>query len=411
MISGIINIAILAQVIGSNGVGILAVFMSTSILISSFFSTKSSDLILTYVPKYDSYADKKERDQVIYYAYTIDFFTAFFGYVVILLVICFVDFLLEIPKNLEILFLIFSLTVIFNPLSELNEAIIRFRSIYKSFLISTLILSLLKILISFMIYFSTASLVIVVILQFTLTIIECFLKTYVALNGFIKISLKMFWAGFKKNISNDSILYFQGYSFGRNFLKQISRNLDIYLLIKLTGSYSEVGLYRIAKQLLNYSQLPLNGLSNAIHPILSKLWYNEKKKELKKLIIHLIIGLTFISIIVYFIVFFIGDYFILLFFGERFILAGKLFTILFISLIINMMLLPLFRLPIIIGDAKPSFYSVLYATLLQYFMFFLIVPKYYSLGAAWSYLVYVFTWAISLIPSIIKIYKNYLKSI
>jgi len=141
-------------------------------------------------------------------------------------------------------------------------------------------------------------------------------------------------------------------------------------------------------------------------PEFSKLFYSNRRAELKTVIKKIMLVFITLSAILFLIIFLFSKQITMLLFGHKFIGAGDVLLIVILSAIINIIMTPIYSLPIITGNAKPALISSAIALVLQFVAIWFLVPNFQAIGAAWASVIYMLIWSLILMLYIYPIYKN-----
>lgn len=405
-ISGILQMSMIARLIGPKGIGVLGLFISANGIIQGLLTLKSAELILTFATRYYSRGDILRAKNIIIYSFLVDFISSFFAFIFIIIGSILFFNLFNIGQGYKNFFLLYSLVTIFTAPIVSGNALLRFRNLFKFNLVVAIITSVTKLFFTGFLFFKKAEFADVIWVYIMGSFIEGFLIFYFSLKGFNVFQGINILMILKENIKDNEIISFQFHSYGREIIKYLSRYIDMLIIGLFGGSTIQIGFYRAAKQISNYLQIPINSFAASIMPEFSKLFYSKKQSELKIIIKKMIIIFTVISMIIFFVIFLFRKQIIMLLFGPDFIGAGDVLLIVTLSAVINIIMTPVYSFPIITGDAKPALISSSLALVFQFVAIWFLVPKFQAIGAAWASVIYMFTWSLILFYYINPIYNN-----
>jgi len=287
-----------------------------------------------------------------------------------------------------------------------GNALLRFRNLFKLNLIVSIISSAAKMFFTAFLFFKKAEFADVIWVYILGSFIEGILIFYFSIKGFNVFRDINIFTVLKENTLDREIFNFQFQGYGRSIIKFFSRYADMLIIGLFGGSTIQIGFYRTAKQITNYVQVPINSLAAAIMPEFSKLFYLKRQAELKVVIKKMMTMFIVVSAIIFFVIFLFSEQITILLFGPKFIGAGDVLLIVILSAIINIIMTPIYSLPIITGDAKPALISSVIALVFQFIAIWFLVPNFQAIGAAWASVIYMLIWAILLLFYIYPIYKN-----
>jgi len=90
---------------------------------------------------------------------------------------------------------------------------------------------------------------------------------------------------------------------------------------------------------------------------------------------------------------------------EEFLAGKDTARILTVSAAVLLVMTPLHSLPAAVVHAEPALKSVVAAIVVQVIVIFWLVPRQGAMVAAWANFAYVLTWAVVLLPSVLKVLR------
>ena len=171
-------------------------------------------------------------------------------------------------------------------------------------------------------------------------------------------------------------------AFGRTAVGAVGQNIDTILLAQFLGA-ADVGLYRVARQIMEMARRPFHVLRTAVQPVVSRHWYGSRGRLVRATVRRF----TVLSVLVAFAGFsmlaLLRDMIAVLFLGPEFSDVGSLILILipgafFASLSVLAML------PIVAGRAWPSLLSLAIGLAASVLAIVLLVPAHGVEGGAWA---------------------------
>ncbi len=406
IVSGILQMGMIARLIGPEGIGVIGLFISANGLIQGLLTLKSAELILTFTTRYDSTGDKIRAKNIIAYSFLVDFITSFAAYIIIVLGSLFFFNLFDISQEYKCLFVLYSLVTIITAPTVSGNALLRFRNLFKLNLVVSIISSAAKLLFTSFLFFKKAEFSDIIWIYILGSLIEGILIFYFSIRGLNVFRGINVIKVLKENTKDKEIFNFQFQGYGRSVVKFLSRYADMLIIGLFGGSTTQIGFYRAAKQVANYIQVPINSLAAGIMPEFSKLFYSKRLFELKSVIKHMMIVFITLSVIIFLVISLFHEQITILLFGSKFIGAGGVLLIVILSAIINIIMTPIYSLPIITGNAKPALISSAIALVFQLAAIWFLVPNFQAIGAAWASVIYMLVWCFILLFYIYPIYKS-----
>jgi len=402
---GVIQTGFLARIIGLEGFGILGLFIAVTELLSGLLNVSSAETLITFASKSLAKDDKHAVVGIIVYCYVFDFLTSCVAYGILILFPRKITDLFNIPSQYEQLLIIYALTVVLRSTFWDSDALLRLINKFSWLFYQGIIISVVR----------TSSLAVFIWSDVGLTEV---VWLYVAIFALDSISL-----GFLGLIALDqmgihrslvvqsglrvskNVWRFQLMVYGRGIVKSMNRYIDILLIGYLTNP-TNVGLYRVAKQLTNLYKTPMQGLASSLYPEFSRLWFAKNIKAMRRLAYRFTLAFTVIGLVAIILLSIFVDDLILLILGTEFLPARDAAFILFFSASLVVISIPLYTLPAAVGRAHPALYAVSYALVIQMVLIWLLVPLFGAVGAAWANVAYVVVWIAALLPAINNVLRH-----
>lgn len=402
---GLIQTGLMARMLGPEGIGAITLFGAVCAIFGGVLKFTSAETAMVYVSKSISQGNKINASHLIHFFYIIDILSSILAFIAVFFSSLIFYKILNIDYNQGWLQAIYGLTLIFQSPYWTSHALLRVVDRFSWTFFQSIAHSFIKTIGVYFLFINGAGLSEAVYLLVIISFIDglsIFLITYIGLkkNGLYINSKNIHWWNVPKEIWN-----FQWLGYGRQVIKTISRNLDS-IMIGYIGNPTQVGYYRVGVQINNYSRTPTEGFIASLFPEYSKLYFSKEILKLKQLVLKFMFLFICMGSFVGLGLWFGSDTIIKVIFGNKFLPAKDIVMIMALSAVIMIVMSPIYSLPAAVGKAGPAFYSVIFAVIVQIILMFYLVPKYGAIGAAWSNVAYVITWAVILIPSIIKILRN-----
>ncbi len=401
---GIAQIGLLARMLGPEGIGAIALFSAVCALFGSVLKTVSAEPAMVYVTKALAEGDAARAGHIIRYFYLLDFLTSFVAFCVVALSALFLPRLLNLTPGLEWLQALFGLTLVFQSTYWISHALLRVSGRFSWTFYHSLAHSVIKTALVALLFVAKAGLPEVIFLLVGLSLLDgisLFLMARLALRrkGVQVIKQSVPWWHVPSEIWRFQIL-----GHGRQLIKSVNRYVDT-LMIGFIGSPLQVGFYRAGKQITDQMQIPAQGFVASLFPEYSRLYFSGNIRQLRRLVrrfagLFLVLGLL-ASLILWF----GAEWIIRIILGEAFLPAKNVVRIVVVSAVVLLAMSPVYSLPAAVGQAGSAFRSVMAAICVQLVLLFWLVPQQGALGAAWANVAYVATWAVVLLPSILRVLR------
>ncbi|RJQ54950.1 MAG: hypothetical protein C4521_03610 [Actinobacteria bacterium] len=389
--------ALVSRMIGPTGIGTIALFAASCGFAQGFISLRSGETVITFASKYVSSGDYARSNAVVFLCLALDFLGAAATVIAIHLARPLLLTWFHIPSAHAGAFTLYSSTIVFTAPIVTGTAVLRLANQFRLTCGIALGAAALRLSIAAFLYFSgSTTLLAVVSLYAFASLVEGVTVLYFALRGLQRLFPSP-RPRIPKLFYEHDLFKFQIQGYLRDSVKSVGRYADI-LLIGLLVSPSQVGFYRICKQMTSYLQAPVDSIAAAAYPEYSRLWFEHRLAELRTTMLRLLKVLLPFAVLLSLVTTLFGRQIIMVLFGSAFLPAAPILSVLIFATSINVVMAPLFLLPQAAGTGKPALIATASALLVQLGAIYLLVPQLQGLGAAWAGLLYTVVWA-SLIGS------------
>ncbi|HYJ79507.1 MAG TPA: lipopolysaccharide biosynthesis protein [Longimicrobiaceae bacterium] len=397
--SGIVQMAVLARLLGPPGLGTLGLLVAATAVFGSVLRVNSAEAVITFVSR-DLARDRGAAGRTAGFFYKVDFASSFVALGGLLAFAALSGERLGISRENAYLFAAYGLTLL--PLSTywVSHALLRvadrFRwTVYQSTLHAVV---------------EAGGCLALFAMQARLEQVVWFLVAVAAFDGALAFGLAgaaLRRAGIPLRLAvrggpPEGALRFILLGHGRGIVKTLSRSLDVLCVGTWAGPH-QVGLYRAAKQVTDQVQVPGQALVSSLYPEYSRLWFGGRRRELRRLVARSCGVLLAVGVVAVGIVWWQGDTVIRLLLGEPFLAARPALLILIGSAVALLVLSPVYALPAAIGRPGISLFAAAVAMAAQLLALWRLVPVYGVLGAAWASVVFVGVWGLVLLVPVLPL--------
>ena len=399
---GIVQIGMLARMLGPEGIGVLTLFIAASALFGSLLKFTSAEAIMVYVTKALTGQDEAQASWLIRFYYLLDFSTSFIALGALALFALIAPRLLDLSDGQGGLMALYGLTIVFQSTYWVSHSLLRLADKFSLAFYQSVAHSVVKTVAMALLYITRGGLTEVVFLLVGLSLLDgvgLYLLANFALRrkGLSTTTRGGSWW----NVPGE-VWRFQWLAYGRQVVKSMSRYVDS-LMIGYMANPVQVGFFRAGKQVGDQIKLPAQGLVMGLFPEYSRLYYSGDSQRLRRLVGRFFAAFLVMGLLVGLVVWFGADIIITIVFGEEFLPAKNVLRVLMVSGITLLIMSPVYSLPAAVGRAGPALRSVAVATLVQIGVIIWLVPQQGALGAAFANLTFALTWALVLLPSVISV--------
>jgi len=167
-------------------------------------------------------------------------------------------------------------------------------------------------------------------------------------------------------------------------IRMLSREADQLLLAGLV-SPSDLGLFRVAKQLSSFLPMLSDPLSQALFPQLASYWSQGRKKEFVTVIKRVTFFTSMAGLGIWLVFLIFGKWIIINIFGSVFQQAYLVTTVYMFALAIFLCCFSIVPSMLAVGLVRQVFFITIMSTFLYFVLLFLLVPMIGILGASLAY--------------------------
>ena len=380
---GIIQFGILARMVGPEGVGRIALFGAICALLGSIFKLNSSETVLVYTTKATVEKDSAQTSHMIRYCYFVDFLTSLVAFSAVAVSAIFLPHLLNLPPNQKWLQVLFGFSLIFQSTNGISHGLLRFTNRFSWIFYQSCSQSMIKLVVMATLFLCGAGLAEVVFLLVGLSLLDGFSLYALAHLALRRVKTKSVKPSVRWWSVPSEIRRFQTLGYGRGILKAVYGYVDI-LAIGYISTAISVGLFRSAKQLIGFLNIPTQALAASLSPEYSRLWFSGDIKRLRRLVLrfsfllYVVFGILILCMVL------LIDPIIRIVLGNAFLSVKEPFLILLLAAMISMAMIPLNTLQVATGRAGPSTVAGVATVVTQAILLLVLVPEFGISGAAWA---------------------------
>ena len=399
---GIIQVGMLARMLGPDGIGQIALFTAVCALFTGILKLTSSETVMVYASRAESQADSTELSHIIRYCYLCDALTSVAAFLAVVLSSFFIASLFNLSPEDKWLQMVFGLTIIFQSAHWTAHSLLRLYNHFSWIFYQSCAHSIVKVAAITVLFFTGAGLNEVVYLLVALSLFDGMTIYIMSLVAMRRKKISMTTSTAKWWQVSSEVRRFQILGHGRQIIKSMNRYIDI-LLIGHIAPVLQVGYYRAGKQISKQIRTPAQGFLVSLFPEYSRLYFSGDMAALRKIVKRFAIMLLTLALSAAVVLWFGAEWVIRIILGQEFLPAVNIVRILIISSTVLLAMYPVYSLPAAVGRAGPAIKAVTVAIFVQVIMILFLVPRYGVIGAAWANVGYVLTWSLVLLPSIFKV--------
>lgn len=381
LIGGLAYVFFATRILGPSGFGALAVVMATATLVHGIVSIGGSDTVITFATR--SIADGRPRQAagVVRFVALMSFGMSLLAYVVVSLIAAFATDLVMIDGTDTAALLWYALVGVAIANNATAIAVLRLADRLKlrfavacaSNLVRIGLLGVFWRVGGDVLTVVGASLAGAATSGLGLLVAAAFSSTQAGM-GTLLASAALY-------VPKD-VRQFHSAAFGRTVVGAMGQNIDTILLAQLLGA-ADVGLYRVARQIVDMTRQPFRMLRAAVQPVVSRHWHAGQGRLVRASVrrytgLSVLVAIAGLSLLAL-----LRDPIAVLFLGSEFSDVGSLILILipgafFASLGV------LGMLPIVAGRAGPSLLSLASGLAASVLAIVFLVPAHGVDGGAWA---------------------------
>jgi len=405
IVTGIVQMGLLARMLGPAALGVLGLFISCTALAGSLLRLSNAEAAITFVSRAIAGGRLAEAGRTIGFCYLVDLLSGLFAWAVLALLGGIVAPRVGIPEAYGGLLTVYSLTLV--PLAPFwtSHALLRVADRFKWTFLQANLHAVLGLAGAAFLYFERAGLGSVVLLYLALAVFDgvsivLLARTALHAKG-IRVSLHP--RGLAR--APEGFWGFAGAGYGKALVKSVSRYADT-LMLGAWATPVQVGLYRAVKQISDQLQLPAQGLVSSLYPEYSRLWFAGRVNALRRLATRAVLGLFAVSVVMGVMMWSFSDLVIARLLGPQFAGARNPLLVMVLATAVNIVVTPLYSILPAIGRPGAAFGSSLVALAAQVAFLWYFVPRLGALGAAYGALLAVLIWGAWLVRVVSRLLRD-----
>ncbi len=406
LIGGIVQVAITARMLGVQGYGALAAVIAFCALIHGLMAIPGGDMVTTFVTRAVTEGRKQEAARIVRFGLALSLAMSLIGYAAIVALTFAAVELLGISdndtyKNAALLYGIMG--ILAAPATDC-QAILRLADRVSLASLVTLVSTIARVALIAAAWYADAGLIGVILAHVVATALS-------SAGMFLAAALSAKRAGIDRLLRSASVhvppdvLRFQFGSFGTSALGTASTNLDTILVAQL-ASAADAGIYRAARQIVDYAKTPFKQLSIATRAEFSRLWYTNDIAGLRAMALKFALLAAALAIAGFGLLAYFREYIISLALGDDFAAVAAPLLIMIVGATLAATTSSLAALPRAAGRVHPTLVSLGCSLATSVAVIILLVPTRGADGAAWANTIGAIAAVAALTPFVISILRR-----
>lgn len=280
LLSGLAQVSLSARILGPEGFGILAVIMAVTALIHGLLSLPGDDTVTTFATRAVAEGRAEEASRILRFTLVVSFGLSLMAYALIAGLALVGSGLLGIAQVHADAVLLFGIVGILRATQSETMAVLRLADRVSLGLIVIIATTLIRVALLIIAWLTDGGLIEVVMAYVAAGVVNGVGMFAVATISARRAGMTDLFRSFSFGVPPD-VVRFQTGIFGKTSLWTLTKNIDVILLSQLAGT-ADVGLYRVARQIINTASRSLRPLAQGVQPEFSRQWYSRQGASLRR---------------------------------------------------------------------------------------------------------------------------------
>lgn len=397
---GIVQAALLARMLGPDGLGALAVITAVCAMFGSLLRTTSAETTLVYLTRAHTAGDHTGGAQLLRYLYHVDFLTGTVSFLAVAAAAVFLPRLLQLPAHMIIWQVVLGLTLPLQATFWVSHASLRVCDRFAWTCGQAIGRAILRTAATAVLFACSGGLGAVVLLNVVVALLDAVSLAWLARRALPAAAPpRCRWK------VPGEVWRYQLLTHGRQSIKSLSRYGDTLVLSGLAPTH-QVGLYSASKQITDQLLTPAQGLLVSLFPEYSRLYFSGDLRGLRHLVLRFALLFLAGGALLGTGLWMAAPWLVHLVLGPAFLPGVPIIRVLAIGALATTVMTPLYALPTAVGRAGPALTALVLAIAAQIGLMIALVPCWGATGAAWARVAYVAVWMLVLLPQILHLLRR-----
>ena len=381
LIGGLAYVFFATRILGPSGFGALAVVMATAALVHGMVSIGGSDTVMTFATR--CVADGRPGDAagVVRFVFLMSFGMSLMAYVVVSLIAAVAAELVMVEGTDTAALLWYALVGVVLANNPTAIAVLRLADRLRLRFAVACVGNVVRIGLLGMLWQAGGDVLTVVWASLAGASVSGFGLLVAAAGSATRAGMVRLLASATIHVPRD-VRRFHWAAFGRTAVGAMGQNIDTILLAQWLGT-SDVGLYRVARQIVDMTRQPFRLLRSAVQPVVSRHWYGGDGRLVRATVMRFMVLSVLVAAVGLSTLALLRDFVAVLLLGSEFSDVGGLILILIPGAFVASLAV-LGMLPIVAGRAWPSLLSMSSGLVVSVLAILLLVPMHGVDGGAWA---------------------------
>ena len=406
LLGGIVQVAITARMLGVEGYGALAAITAFCALVHGLVAIPSGDMVTTFVTRSVTEGRKEEAARIVRFGIALSLGMSLIGYAAIVALTLAATELLGITDNTTYknAALLYGMAGILSAPASDSQAILRLADRVSLASVVSLVSTLARVGLIAAAWYMDGGLIGVILAHVAATALSSAGMLLVAALSARRAGIDGLLRSVSVTVPPD-VLRFQFGSFGNSALGSASGNLDTILVAQLAGT-ADAGIYRAARQIVDYARQPFKQMSIAIKVEFSRMWYANDIAGVRVMLLRFVLVSVALALVGFGLLAYFREYAIAVIFGDDFAAVAAPLLIMIVGSLVASCVSPMTSLPIAAGRISPSLVFLGSRIVASTAAILWLVPLYGADGAAWANTIAILVSSVILAPFIISIIRG-----
>lgn len=404
LVGSIVQIPIIARLLGPEGYGVLAIFAAITSLLYNFLAVHGSETVTTYVTRSVQAGRQAEAAATLRFALATALGFRAISYCLLVAFALTARGFLGVDSAHATTLIVFGTAGLLLAVHGESLAVLRLADRVSLGLVVVSAGTLTRIAVLLVAWISGGGLFMVVLAHVAGAAVTGVGMFAVAAVSAARAGLPDLLSSLSVRVPRD-VINFHVASFAKATVASLSQNMDVLLMTELS-SIAQVGLYRAARSIIDSARMLFRPMMSGLQVELSRQWYSSERTALRRLVLRSTLLTIALAAAGFGLLAVLHEPIIRIILGPEFSGTSQPLMIMIIGSSTAAAASALRVLPAAMGRAGPSLIATTSGMLISFAIILWLVPHYGATGAAWANTIYFIVFTLILVPWAVSILRQ-----
>ncbi|MDE0099560.1 MAG: oligosaccharide flippase family protein [Truepera sp.] len=404
LVGSIVQIPIIARLLGPEGYGVLAIFAAITSLLYNFLSIRGGETITTHVTRSVQAGRQEEAAATLRFALATALGLRMISYCLLVVFALTARGFLGVDSAHAVTLIVFGTTGLLLAVYNASLAVLRLADRVSLGLVVVSAGTLTQVAILLVAWVSGGGLFVIVMAYVAGAAVTGVGMFAAAVVSAPKAGLPGFLRSLSIRIPRD-VINFHIASFANVTIVSLHQSMDVLLMTELS-SIAQVGLYRAARSIIDSARTLFQPIMSGVQVELSRQWYSSERTALRRLVLRSTLLTIALAAAGFGLLAMFHEAVMQIILGSEFSSASQPLLIMIIGSSLAAATSALRILPAAMGRAGPPLIAATSSILISLATILWLVPRLGATGGAWANSIYFVIYTVILVPWAISILRR-----